>query len=92
MKEIKILIFLLLISFASASPSLEFKKQTYMPQETIIGELKGTISEIDKNNLEIYENGREMQFEKDVVKYNETYYLYFIPTKEGKFTLKIKNL
>lgn len=91
-KELYFVFALLLISVCSASPSFLFQKDSYQPQETIIGEIRDIDSTITRDDIKIYEGRREIMFEKDVLFFNNTYYVYFIPTKEGSFSLNISDL
>lgn len=87
-------IVIILVSFlcSAGAPSLNFQKNDYQPQETIIGEMRGIESLITRNDIHIYDGRREILFEKNIVFFNNTHYIYFIPTKEGVFDLKINNL
>lgn len=93
-RVIYFLVFLFLIGFSSAIPEIQFQKNNYQPQETIIGSIDdiSDYSIIKKDDLHIYEQRREVFFEKDLMKINDSYYFYIIPTKEGSFSLKINNV
>lgn len=92
-RVIYFLAFLFLIGFSAAS-EIEFQKNNYQPQETIIGSIDGISdhSVITKADLHIYEQRREVFFEKDLMRINNSYYFYIIPTKEGSFSLKVDNV
>lgn len=81
------------ISIISATPNMIIQKENYQSYETIIGEIDGVTNPISLENLKIYEDRREISFEKDISQqFNGKIYFYFIPTKEGNFTLKIMNI
>lgn len=87
-------VFVLFLFFISScfAQEIVFQRENYSPLETIIGSLDNSISELNSNDIKIYEGRREVFFEKGLIKFNQTYYLYIIPTKEGEFSLEINNL
>lgn len=90
-KEIILVLFLFFTSFCFAQ-ELNFQRENYSPSETIIGTLTNVTSELTAQDLKIYEGRREVFFEKGIVKANNVYYFYIIPTKAGEFDLKISNV
>lgn len=90
-KNILFILFLLLIGSCFAQ-EISFQRENYSPSETIIGSLSNVISPLNSADIKIYEGRREVFFEKGILKVNQTYYFYIIPTKEGDFSLKFNNL
>lgn len=89
------MIFILLffcISFASCL-ELNLNKEDIQPGETLIGEIKADfVEQISPANIQFFEGKREVFFEYDLILYNNTHYLYAYMTREGNFTLKIKDI
>ena len=90
-KEIVFVLFLFFISNCFAQ-EINFQKEIYSPSETIIGSINNVVGELRVDNLQVYEGRREVFFEKGLIRVNQTYYFYVIPTKEGEFSLKVDNL
>lgn len=90
-KEILFILFLFFVSSCFAQ-EISFQRESYSPSETIIGSVSNVISPLSSTDIKIYEGRREVFFEKGILKVNQTYYFYIIPTKEGDFSLKLNNL
>jgi len=90
-----LLLGLLFISLATASPEITFQHDETQPGETIFatitiqGELTKGITESD---ITFLEGRKEIFFEFDLTYFNETYYFYTYTTREGNFTLKISDI
>ena len=69
----------------------DIQKLTEENLDDIFG-YKFIASELRVDNLQVYEGRREVFFEKGLIRVNQTYYFYVIPTKEGEFSLKVDNL
>lgn len=92
-KEAALLLLILSISLAVASPELSINKETFQPGETIIGTITGNFAQdIFVSNLMFYEGFRTTPIETDLTFYNGTYYFYAYPSKEGNFSLKVSNI
>ncbi len=85
-------VFLFLVSFCAAVPEIKFQINSFQPTQTIIGTINNFDGELIREDLKIYEDRREVFFERDLAKINGTYYFYIIPPKEGNFSLKIENV
>ena len=95
-KSILFLSLFLILAFAKAEPILLLHQEKFQPGETLIGEIKiesGNFSgELSKSNIQLYEGRRESLFDYELIKYENSYYLYSYLTKSGNFTLKIKDI
>lgn len=83
---------LFLTSFCLAMPEINFQKENYQAAETMVGTINGVYGEITVDKLKVYDGRREVFFEKDLAKINDSYYFYIIPQREGNFSLKVDNL
>lgn len=89
---ILLVVFLFLVSSCAAVPEIRFQINSFQPTQTIIGTINNFDGELIRDDLKIYEDRREVFFERDLAKINGTYYFYIIPPKEGNFSLKIENV
>jgi hypothetical protein len=85
-------IVLFFASFCLAVPEISLQKENYQASETIVGTISGVYGEITVDKIKVYDGRREVFFEKDLAKINDSYYFYIIPQREGNFSLKIENL
>lgn len=83
---------LFLMNFCLALPEISFQKESYQASETIIGTISNVYGDIAVDKLRIYDGRREIFFEKDLAKINDSYYFFIIPQREGNFSLKLENL
>jgi len=91
-----ILLFLVLVSFASAEPVFITKQTKFQPGETLIGQIKiesGEFnSQISYSNIKFFDGRRETFFDFDLIPYNDSYYFYAYLNKQGNFTLKVSDI
>lgn len=92
-KLVIILSLILLCNLALAAPELQTENQNPQPGETYLATISGDIqSSIEKEDIKFLEGRREIFVQKDITKYDDTYYLYLYLTKEGNFTLQINQI
>jgi len=85
------LAFLLLVSSVSAV-EISLTKESYMPGETLQGEIEGIFPNgLSAENIFFYRE-RNIPVEYDLIKLGNKYIFYaLLPQKEGNYTMKIKN-
>ncbi len=89
-EAILILLFLCLISLATAAPILELNKPTFQPGETLLGKITTDFEDkLTYTDIEFFKGNRKIPFQKDIIFYDNTYYFYTYLTQEGDFTMKI---
>lgn len=96
MKKI-ILIFLsfFLFSIVSASPSLDFQHEEIHPGETILATITTTgefTKQIQASDITFYQGRKQIFFESDITFYQGTHYLYIYTTRQGNFSVQIKDI
>jgi len=93
MKVILVLVVVIICScFCSAVPQIALQHEENQQYETVFGAISGSLKEIGRDDLEIYEGRREVSFEKDILKNEDTYYFYIIFPREGNFELKVNSV
>ncbi len=93
-KSLIIIVFLFIISTATAQPQLILQNEELQPGETLMAEIPASniLESISKKNIEFFEGDKPAFFEYDLFFYNNTYFLYMYLTKQGNFTIKIKEI
>jgi len=90
-----IILFILLFPIALAQPTLKFQHEEIQPGETIFATVE-TAGEFTKSILDsdinFYEGRKDVFIEHGVHFYNGKHYLYAYPTREGNFTIQIKDV
>ncbi|MEK6873710.1 MAG: hypothetical protein AABW91_02600 [Nanoarchaeota archaeon] len=95
MKRGIVLFFIILFSFTLISAlNITIDKTNFKQGETLIASISGNVLEpIDKNDIGFYKEHVQIPIIFDIVKINETYYIYgLLPFQEGNFSLKIKEV
>jgi hypothetical protein len=78
-KFVLVIVFVVLISFSSAEISLTVLNDNLNEGETFVGVIEADlIFALDKDDLKIIENRREIFFEKDVFQYNNLTFFYVV--------------
>lgn len=94
-KSAIILISLILISLATATPLLKFQHEQIQSGETIIAVIT-TIGEftkqIEQSDITFYEGRKQVPFESDITFYEGKHYLYIYTTRQGNFSIQIADI
>ncbi len=87
-----ILVFLLIISLASAA-EIKLSKEVYQPSETLQAEIEGNfLTALGPENIHFYRE-RNVPIEYDILKLGDNYLLYaLLPSKEGNYTIAIEDV
>ena len=84
--------FLILINFSLAYPDLILENKNPQPKENIYGYISNSqflLETLNKNNFSFYEGRAPIKpTEYNLIRYNDSYYLYFKFNKEGNYTIK----
>ncbi len=92
-KFVLVIVFVVLISFSSAEISLTVLNDNLNEGETFVGVIEADlIFALDKDDLKIIENRREIFFEKDVFQYNNLTFFYVVFSREGNFSIETPDL
>ncbi len=84
-----------LISQVAAQPTINLQKQNFQPGETLLGTITTPgefAKEISIDDIEFFEGRKKVFFEHDLVFYNKTYFFYVYLTREGNFTIRVKDI
>jgi hypothetical protein len=87
-------LFVFMITLVSSSPTLIFQNEEIQPGETILAKITAEefAEQIKKSDITFYEGRRNIFLESDIMFYGGNHYLYIYPTKEGNFSIEIKNI
>lgn len=91
----KILFALIFIILIAKVYSLELIPitQNNKEGEIFIGKIEANLKKnLLKDEIKIYEGRREVYFEKEVYRYNNTTFFYFALPKEGNFTILVESI
>jgi hypothetical protein len=94
-KNAILLLSLLLVSIASAAPSLNFQNEEIQPGETIFATITTSgefTKEVKTEDISFYEGRKKVFFESDVLFYNGTHYLYIYTTRQGNFSIQVEDV
>jgi hypothetical protein len=87
---------IILFSIASSMPTLKLQYENISAGETIFGkiELKNGkfISSIADSDIEFYEGRKNIFIESGIYFFDNNYYFYAYPNRQGSFNLTIKNI
>jgi len=95
MKRGIVIFFILIFSFTLMSAlNITIDKNSFNKGETLISSISGVITEpIDKSNIGFYNGHVQIPITFDVLKINETYYIYgILPFQEGNYSLRVKEV
>ena len=91
-KGLLFFVFLFLTTTSFAMPELSFQGDIYSPSETAIGTITDSLSNLNMEDIEIFEGRRSVLFERGIIKFENKNYLYIIFPKEGQFIVKVEKV
>jgi hypothetical protein len=97
MRKEGLILFLFLISFASASPLMNIQNQEHQLGETLFAEIQPEQSEefakpISPDDIEFFQGRKKIFLEHDILFHNNKHFFYAYLNKDENFTIKIKNI
>lgn len=95
MKKLVLFLLLFSVTIVSAAPVLEFQHEDILDEETIFATLTttGTFEkQLTSSDITFYEGRRSVYFERDIMNYNGTYYLYIYANRPGEFKMQINDI
>ena len=91
-KLLLISVLVLCLSLVSSTVIIEELNKDLQAGETFVGRLELNLKDgLNKGDIKLFEDRREVFFDKDVVRYGNLTFIYVIFPKEGNFSLKINS-
>jgi hypothetical protein len=89
------LLLIIIIPLASTTPALHLQHEDITKHETILAILNtsGKFQEgISPLQISFFEERKKIFIESNLILFNNNYYIYIYPTRQGNFTLKIEGI